>query len=567
MDPRKTEDTYPTSTPQDSERNNPFITFRHFIDDQANALYKSFAPHDRSSLNRKHNERDPSDRFTENNRSNPGTGEEAYWPLRGSDLKEASEEQQGHQDGWRWRQSRKDHPWGSEWHWQGSYNDSQEPGDNNEVNEAVGRAELQREQLWRQAEGLWGELSRSADKMLKDFETWNLPQAPRPAREAVVDIDEKSKPSKSLWSDLVDHVDLRPADTRIPTDDARRVPLSEFLPWHLCSQFDSFLDEAFPFGESRAHHPAPSMFRYLQLNSYSPLKLEKEFRLGNGDDNWRRAFEDLQRAESGLTLVGPSNSTNPVRKCPSDWISGLILGKSFTALDPQEFSEDQAGKIPESGWTAIRQLQNTITGEDEEQLDELVKRDMNWLGLKLDEETDRWYDSENDPNSDKKSPRDNKEPHLMEDCACYIRGYAWGWLNAREQSGALESEEPSTELDLYERISPPIEESRNSTKDSPSARALDPETVRSSKILSTLTTTERSTLPDGTVTTKVVLKKRFDDGREETSSSVHTSNVSEDRDGTDSFNDFQNPATESAETQATTNGSDKKKNRGWFWSN
>ena len=41
-------------------------------------------------------------------------------------------------------------------------------------------------------------------------------------------------------------------------------------------------------------------------------------------------------------------------------------------------------------------------------------------------------------------------------------------------------------------------------------------------ITSTLTTTERTTLPDGTVTTKMVLKKRFADGREESAETTHT---------------------------------------------
>jgi hypothetical protein len=41
-------------------------------------------------------------------------------------------------------------------------------------------------------------------------------------------------------------------------------------------------------------------------------------------------------------------------------------------------------------------------------------------------------------------------------------------------------------------------------------------------VLSSLTTTETVRLPDGTVTTKVVLKQRFADGREETSECSHT---------------------------------------------
>ena len=41
-------------------------------------------------------------------------------------------------------------------------------------------------------------------------------------------------------------------------------------------------------------------------------------------------------------------------------------------------------------------------------------------------------------------------------------------------------------------------------------------------VLSSLTTTQTTRLADGTVTTKVVLKQRFTDGREETHEKVHT---------------------------------------------
>lgn len=67
-------------------------------------------------------------------------------------------------------------------------------------------------------------------------------------------------------------------------------------------------------------------------------------------------------------------------------------------------------------------------------------------------------------------------------------------------------------------------------------------------VLSALTTTQTTRLPDGTVTTKVVLKKRFVDGREETSESVHTMH--------ESLQDEQD--------HTTTEQRAKKK--GWFWS-
>lgn len=47
--------------------------------------------------------------------------------------------------------------------------------------------------------------------------------------------------------------------------------------------------------------------------------------------------------------------------------------------------------------------------------------------------------------------------------------------------------------------------------------------IQKPAILSTLTTTERTTLPDSPVTTKTVLKKRFADMREERIETVHTS--------------------------------------------
>ncbi|KAF2170782.1 hypothetical protein M409DRAFT_63846 [Zasmidium cellare ATCC 36951] len=66
------------------------------------------------------------------------------------------------------------------------------------------------------------------------------------------------------------------------------------------------------------------------------------------------------------------------------------------------------------------------------------------------------------------------------------------------------------------------------------------------EVLSALTTTETTRLPDGTITTKIVLKKRFADGREETSESVHTAK--------EHLEQYQQDA------------EDKTKKKGWFWS-
>lgn len=78
-----------------------------------------------------------------------------------------------------------------------------------------------------------------------------------------------------------------------------------------------------------------------------------------------------------------------------------------------------------------------------------------------------------------------------------------------------------------------------------------PEEAKRPDVLSQLTTTETTRLPDGTVTTKVVLKRRFVDGREETKESVHTSNE-----------ELEAQAAEKAKEKSE---KEKSKGKGWFW--
>ena len=66
-------------------------------------------------------------------------------------------------------------------------------------------------------------------------------------------------------------------------------------------------------------------------------------------------------------------------------------------------------------------------------------------------------------------------------------------------------------------------------------------------VLSSLTTTQTTRLPDGTVTTKVVLKQRFADGREETEEKVHICHE---------------PSPQQADRTEAMSDQPKK---GWFW--
>lgn len=83
-------------------------------------------------------------------------------------------------------------------------------------------------------------------------------------------------------------------------------------------------------------------------------------------------------------------------------------------------------------------------------------------------------------------------------------------------------------------------------------------TAKPVDVLSQLTTTETTRLPDGTVTTKVVLKRRFADGREEVSESLHTGN-----EGREAEAGLRERGREDAEGAGRREG--KGSGKGWFW--
>lgn len=117
--------------------------------------------------------------------------------------------------------------------------------------------------------------------------------------------------------------------------------------------------------------------------------------------------------------------------------------------------------------------------------------------------------------------------------------------SAKSTSG--EHSNTETELDAYEQLLAPQGASSPSDRESKST------------VLSTLTTTERTTAPDGTVTTKVVLKKRFVDGSEQSSETIQIQRGEDTRYTGDPWK-----ATQGVQPQ---NDRSVQKKGGWFWSN
>ncbi|CBY01579.1 hypothetical protein LEMA_P003660.1 [Plenodomus lingam JN3] len=119
-----------------------------------------------------------------------------------------------------------------------------------------------------------------------------------------------------------------------------------------------------------------------------------------------------------------------------------------------------------------------------------------------------------------------------------------------------------TEMDAYEQLVGGLDKPSPSISPPAFAQRHDPNST--SSILSTLTTTERTVTPDGLVTTKVVLKKRFADGREESTETVHTQKS---EDMNPRSQDVSKPSIQPHQTFNDADETTKKASRtGWFWS-
>jgi len=246
---------------------------------------------------------------------------------------------------------------------------------------------------------------------------------------------------------------------------------------------------------------------------------------------WRAAFEDLMSAELGKEPRAHSAWTNRRNdqklyaswgQAPVDWMLGL---QCRGILPPQ---------LP-----ALYQLRNK----------EVMDKDFAAI-------------------INRKSARDF-------DVACDFERLATeiGTFDEDERAEQLrdqrqtktEQNQAETELDLYEAFLGKAGGDAKFKDDNMAQAAPKQEqkvahtpNVAASKVLSTLSTTETVTLPDGTVTTKVVMKKRFSDGREESTETVSTSHAHE--------KNPQSAPVASLDSSAAEREGRSKDKKGWFWS-
>ena len=297
--------------------------------------------------------------------------------------------------------------------------------------------------------------------------------------------------------------------------------------------------------------------RYLFTSSYSPLYLEKQRPFEDQGPRWRHAFEDLIAVQSGMGMedYDPSKS----KLCTTHWLNSMmnrgVFGRGHVqSQEPGKFHELRIGGI------------SFILGPVPDFTEQRVTRLLQGLAQNekvrsLGEEADKEADEEDGDDNADKDDEDfcDDEDDVEED---------------------EDGEEVMTELDLYGRMMPgskrrlfggPFLEHLASQafrqESSIEEKAVSP--TRQGKdgipsLVSTLTTTERTTLPDGSIHTKMVLKKRFADGREESTETTHTAKDQQ----TTLIRKLVEKAKAEALTDHTVNKvqNPEKKSKGWFWS-
>ncbi|KAJ5723639.1 hypothetical protein N7488_001674 [Penicillium malachiteum] len=340
------------------------------------------------------------------------------------------------------------------------------------------------------------------------------------------------------------------------------------------SFFDRFDGPFFPFASAFFHHNpflsgmfgdshepgAPAWpLPYIMLSPYSPLYLERQarrekgvfssimssFRVGPEPDSaydstepqWREAFEDLLRLENGKPMLDHTSLTEKKgrKEHGIEWLHGLVkrgsLGDQWkfvpgsrhhpwSGITYTEYNEDEHD-VPKPKKEVIEKYpvaQDEAQAETELDLYERFLQDIEArerefsreissspLLQALMEERQRRHDlfeklERNWETSDEKQDNDDTE----------------NWLDL--VSGGNRKSVPETHDSV---VSTPAVATENKQTE-PESTSMTP------RVISTMISTERTRLPDGSVQTKKVQTKRFEDGREETESFVETSHPRKD---------------------------------------
>ena len=309
---------------------------------------------------------------------------------------------------------------------------------------------------------------------------------------------------------------------------------------------------------------------YMYTSPYSPVYLEQEERFQKHAGRFRAAFADLLAYQDDENLLPDDAVQRNARMTPSDWladITGMIIfGKGIRTCNWDNLDAFQLDRL----LLASHMRDALCAGKDEECPCRPEHPWQTWVNLGfcdlarqafgLERESEIGDQAEDKESSTRSQALSRFWDASQDESEVNQRSEKFRrWSeeeNEEQQARESDSEEtPTSELDLYHALIGP-----QTDQEDPPRVHVEEQARTDSKpsILSTLTTTEKRTLPDGSMTTKVVLKKRFSNGAEEVTENFHTQNAPVP----------QKPinAQSTKEHYSASKRSTDEKRSGWFWS-
>ena len=375
---------------------------------------------------------------------------------------------------------------------------------------------------------------------------------------------------------------------------------SPFMKPLISGIFNYFIDQ----DSSQAAFPVA----YVALSSYSPLQLEEHENLREHGMKWRHAFEDLMAVQNGHEMPSESERARYYPCSSGGWLRSMLERGYLERWKPVSSRQEQDSIRPKE--LGARQPEN-----DADEDTEFTELDLyqNFLGAQGPASSSETSSSAAEASSGSSSAErvsrllPDSPPATMsstdilgraiiaarkavcndnagnyeEASQLYfqsldhlfmahsrekddeVKQLIWakiGEYKERFQELKLLREEEDDKTDGWKPAAAgPIESMSN-------AHAFNYTHNDQGKpsVISTLTTTERRRLPDGTVHTKMVLKKRFADGNEESSETVIMTP------GTELHNQAQTMQAGGVRDEPAKKGVPEKKEekskKGWFWS-
>jgi hypothetical protein len=271
--------------------------------------------------------------------------------------------------------------------------------------------------------------------------------------------------------------------------------------------------------------------RFLQNSIYSPINLETDPNLRVYGSHWRQAFSDLINATEGHPMATNDELLRIRSQSAEEWYRNFLRTWSY------KYHEKMIQRRFESTWPESLPFPLRILHPRE-----------------LDAEF--------------------REHEKMLQAARSLNRAAIEDEESYKNGSAPKNE--YTELDMYEHWSQDEQEHEHDTsvstnyQSSPnnSTQTSTQTTSPASSIISTMTTTHKVTLPDGSVRTHRVLKKRFADGHEESNETEEIEPPTGNRPNQGKIlGELHDAQTKQEKTDGPERSKEQERKRGgWFWS-